>query len=87
MTVSPQGLDGQSADLELFLVLNNVVDLGNAGISSIDGKARLLGDQLNISTGMVPVMVSAKDGSELGSQMLDDVQQFLRFNGIHNCTL
>lgn len=82
VTVSPESLDGDISDLELFPVLDDIVDLGNAGIGTVDGETWLLGNEFDISAGVVPVVMCAEDGGEFGAEVLENMHQLLWLDGV-----
>lgn len=87
MAVGPESLDGDISDLELFPVLDDIVDLGNTGIGTVDGETGLLGNEFDISASVVPVVVCAKDGGEFGAEVLEDMHQLLWLDGIDHSGL
>lgn len=87
MAVGPEGLNGDIADLEFFPVLDDIVDFGDAGIGTVDGETGLLGDELDISTSVVPVVVRAEDRGQFGAEMLEDMHQLLWFDGVDHSSL
>ena len=87
VTVRPQCLDRDVANLELFFVLDHVVDLGDSCVCSKDGQAWLLGNQFHVATGMVPVVVCAENRGEFGSKVLEDMHNLLRLDWVYNGSL
>jgi hypothetical protein len=87
MTWCPESLNSQRSNLELFFVLDNIIDLRDSGIITKYSETRLLGKQLNIAVSMIPMMVSDKDRGQLCIQVLNNVQHLLRLNRIHDSSL
>ena len=84
VTGRPESLNGQRSDFELLSVLDNIVDLGNTGVGSKNSKTWLLGKQLDVAIGVIPVVVCDEDRGQFGVQVLNDMQQLLGFDRIDN---
>lgn len=82
MTMSPQSLNGQGSNLEFFLVLDHIIDLGNTSIRTKDGQTRFLGNQFDIASCVIHMMMCAQHRGQFRAQMLKDVHQLLRLDWI-----
>lgn len=87
MTVCPECLNGHVADLELLLVLDHVVDLGNPSVCAKDGESRLFGDQLHISAGVIPVVVCTENRGEFCAEVLEYMHELLGLDRVDDCSL